>query len=165
GDMPKALASYNAGIGAVQKYGGVPPYKETQNYVRNIMSMSGQEYTKQPSSFAKDQTGGTSYTFNQQQPQQPAQQPTQPEKQSIPNAFLAQLQAILPRLMQQKQQPINQSIVAPIPYSQRVDVQDQMKQNFQSPIPYGDVQAQPPAQKGIQVDPSKISTRGVGGAF
>ncbi|GAB4466007.1 MAG: hypothetical protein OHK0029_37050 [Armatimonadaceae bacterium] len=31
-----ALASYNAGMGAVKKYGGVPPYRETQNYVKKI---------------------------------------------------------------------------------------------------------------------------------
>jgi len=37
------LAAYNAGSGAVQKYGGVPPYKETQNYVKNIIKNAGVE--------------------------------------------------------------------------------------------------------------------------
>lgn len=32
-----ALAGYNAGDGAVKKYGGVPPYRETQNYVRKVI--------------------------------------------------------------------------------------------------------------------------------
>lgn len=37
-----ALAAYNAGSGAVRKHGGVPPYRETQNYVRKIAILFGQ---------------------------------------------------------------------------------------------------------------------------
>lgn len=37
GELPLAVAAYNAGPGAVAKYGGVPPYAETQHYVENVL--------------------------------------------------------------------------------------------------------------------------------
>ena len=39
GDVKKAVAAYNAGPAAVKNYGGVPPYKETQNYVNKVLDI------------------------------------------------------------------------------------------------------------------------------
>jgi soluble lytic murein transglycosylase-like protein len=38
GNLEKSLAAYNAGEGAVARYGGIPPYNETQNYVRRALT-------------------------------------------------------------------------------------------------------------------------------
>jgi soluble lytic murein transglycosylase-like protein len=44
GDLSLTLAGYNAGEGAVDKYDGVPPYNETQNYVKIISQRYGKTY-------------------------------------------------------------------------------------------------------------------------
>lgn len=53
GDISLSLAAYNAGRGAVEKYNGIPPYSETQNYVKKILGYLEDSNITIPDVYAK----------------------------------------------------------------------------------------------------------------
>ena len=54
GDEALALASYNAGPGAVMRYNGVPPYPETEQYIRNINGLLARQLRAAPLKESED---------------------------------------------------------------------------------------------------------------
>jgi soluble lytic murein transglycosylase-like protein len=58
GDLTLALAAYNAGAAAVERYGGVPPYAETRGYVRRVLGRFCPELQPRPTPPAAEPAAG-----------------------------------------------------------------------------------------------------------
>jgi len=72
-DLPRVLAAYNAGENAVLKYGGIPPYRETQTYVQRALTVYyGRPYGGGAISFAGGPVKTLAGGFAFRQPRKPA---------------------------------------------------------------------------------------------
>lgn len=78
GDLKLTLAAYSAGTGNVAKYGGVPPFSETQNYIKDIFEMlnSGESFLNENQTVSVNQRAGQTEAAVQNTEQNSAKQKT-----------------------------------------------------------------------------------------
>lgn len=125
GDMKKALAAYNAGGGAVRQYGGVPPYAETQNYVKKILESSKTTFGS-TKAFAAEPTKAPKPTAI------PTAKPTiAPTKAPVQPGRLNSDELVSPIPDSMRVQKIPYGVVSPSPYVQPRSFQEEF---FQNPV-------------------------------
>jgi len=83
GDVSLAVAAYNAGRGAVAKYDGIPPYTETQNYVKKVLAYMNEDIAVPDISVSSGETSGYSYTYTATAPTTTVHEMTKSEQRAI----------------------------------------------------------------------------------
>lgn len=83
GDVSLAVAAYNAGRGAVAKYDGIPPYTETQNYVKKVLAYMNEDIAVPDVTVSQGTSSGYSYTYTATAPTTTVHEMTKDEQRAI----------------------------------------------------------------------------------